>query len=204
MTKDCSLNSPKNKSIGSFSCQDKRYIRCLYSVQWSCFKIFIKMLESSFSLIDFFCIIQVPYSEALILASVNPQHDKRLFIEIPKKYKYRTCSVQILFWISKQKQTDFKMISKWEMENWRIWKNYIFWIHEFSFFILFFFICLCVQCCAVYQWFYKLCKWNISTSLMSIFLTFWGSPLSEILKSLNIFKIFRDGFHWFGGQIRMG
>ena len=44
------------------------------------------------------------YSEALILASVNPQHDKRLFIEIPKKYKYRTCSVQILFWISKQTQ----------------------------------------------------------------------------------------------------
>ena len=37
------------------------------------------------------------FSEALILASVNPQYDKRLFIEFPEKYKFRTCCVQILF-----------------------------------------------------------------------------------------------------------
>ena len=44
------------------------------------------------------------FSEALILASVNPQYDKRLFIEFPEKYKFTTCCVQILFWMSKQKQ----------------------------------------------------------------------------------------------------
>ena len=33
-------------------------------------------------------------SEALILESVNPQYDKRLFIEYPEKYKFRTCCVQ--------------------------------------------------------------------------------------------------------------
>ena len=37
------------------------------------------------------------FSEALILVSVNPQYDKRLFIEFPEKYKFRTCCVQILF-----------------------------------------------------------------------------------------------------------
>ena len=45
------------------------------------------------------------FSEALILASVNPQYDERLFIELQEKYKFRTCCVQILFWMSKQKQT---------------------------------------------------------------------------------------------------
>ena len=43
-------------------------------------------------------------SEALIFESVNPQYDARLFNESPKKYKFRTCFVQILFWMSKQKQ----------------------------------------------------------------------------------------------------
>ena len=32
------------------------------------------------------------FSEALILASVNPQYDKILFIDFPKKYKFTTCS----------------------------------------------------------------------------------------------------------------
>ena len=36
-------------------------------------------------------------SESLILESVNPQYDEKLFIELPKKYKFRTCCVQILF-----------------------------------------------------------------------------------------------------------
>ena len=35
------------------------------------------------------------FSEAIILESVNPQYDKRLFIEFPEKYT--TCCVQILF-----------------------------------------------------------------------------------------------------------
>ena len=43
-------------------------------------------------------------SVALILDSVNPHYDERLFIEFPTKYKFRTCCVQILFWMSKQKQ----------------------------------------------------------------------------------------------------
>ena len=51
-------------------------------------KIFVK--SSKYRYIIFF-------SEALILASVNPQHKKRLFIEFPKKYKVTTCCVQKLF-----------------------------------------------------------------------------------------------------------
>ena len=39
------------------------------------------------------------FSEALILASVNPQYDMRLFIEFPEKYKFRTCCVQKLFFL---------------------------------------------------------------------------------------------------------
>ena len=37
------------------------------------------------------------FSEALIVASLNPQYDERLFIEFPEKYKFATCCVQILF-----------------------------------------------------------------------------------------------------------
>ena len=43
-------------------------------------------------------------SEALIFESFNPQYDERLFIESPEKYKFRTCCLQILFWMSKQKK----------------------------------------------------------------------------------------------------
>ena len=46
------------------------------------------------------------FSEALILASVSPQYDKRLFIEFPEKYNfthvvYKNCCL-FLFWHSKQ------------------------------------------------------------------------------------------------------
>ena len=44
-------------------------------------------------------------SEVLILESVNPQYDERLFLELQEKYKFRTGCVQILFWMSKQNQT---------------------------------------------------------------------------------------------------
>ena len=37
------------------------------------------------------------FSEALILASVNPQYGKRLFIEFPQKYKFTTGCVQKLY-----------------------------------------------------------------------------------------------------------
>ena len=43
-------------------------------------------------------------SEALIFESVKPQCDERLFIESPPKCKFRTCCVQILFWMSKKKK----------------------------------------------------------------------------------------------------
>ena len=43
------------------------------------------------------------FSEALILESVSPQYDERLFVEFLEKYKFTTCCVQILFWMSKQK-----------------------------------------------------------------------------------------------------
>ena len=36
-------------------------------------------------------------SETLILESVNPQYDERLFIEFQEKYKFTTCCVQKLF-----------------------------------------------------------------------------------------------------------
>ena len=36
-------------------------------------------------------------SEAVILESVNPQYDERLFIEFQEKYKLTTCCVQKLF-----------------------------------------------------------------------------------------------------------
>jgi hypothetical protein len=36
-------------------------------------------------------------SEALILESVNPQYDERLFIEFQEKYKLTTCCVQKMF-----------------------------------------------------------------------------------------------------------
>ena len=36
-------------------------------------------------------------SEALILESVNPQYDERLFIDFQEKYKFTTCCVQKLF-----------------------------------------------------------------------------------------------------------
>jgi hypothetical protein len=36
-------------------------------------------------------------SEALILESVKPQYDERLFIEFQEKYKLTTCCVQKLF-----------------------------------------------------------------------------------------------------------
>ena len=38
-------------------------------------------------------------SEALILESVNPQYDERLFIEFQEKYKLTTCCVQKLFFV---------------------------------------------------------------------------------------------------------
>ena len=37
------------------------------------------------------------FSEALILAPVNPQYDKRLFIELQEKYKFRSCCVKYCF-----------------------------------------------------------------------------------------------------------
>ena len=41
------------------------------------------------------------FSEALILilASANPQYDKRVFIEFPEKYKITTSCVQKLFFV---------------------------------------------------------------------------------------------------------
>ena len=36
------------------------------------------------------------FSKALILASVNPQYDERLFIEFQEKYRLTICCVQIL------------------------------------------------------------------------------------------------------------
>ena len=43
-------------------------------------------------------------SEALILESVDLQYEERFFIEFQEKYKFTACCVQILFWMSKQKQ----------------------------------------------------------------------------------------------------
>ena len=37
------------------------------------------------------------FSEVLILASVNPQYDTRLFIELRVQYKKNTCSEHVVF-----------------------------------------------------------------------------------------------------------
>ena len=37
------------------------------------------------------------FSDALIIESVNPQYDERLFIEFPPKYKFTTCCVKNCF-----------------------------------------------------------------------------------------------------------
>ena len=39
------------------------------------------------------------FSEALILASLNPQYETRFFIELQEKYKFRKCCVQKLFFV---------------------------------------------------------------------------------------------------------
>ena len=44
------------------------------------------------------------FSEALILDLVNPQYDKRLFIEFPEKYQFTICFVQKLFFVLYSKQ----------------------------------------------------------------------------------------------------
>ena len=46
-------------------------------------------------------------SEALILESVNPQYDERLFIEFPEKYKYRTCRVKIVLNVKIKTKNNF-------------------------------------------------------------------------------------------------
>ena len=62
--------------------------------------------------------------EALILASVNPQYDERLFIEFPEKYKFRTCCVQKLFFFV----LTFKTIFVHNM----LWTCIFLGIQEFS------------------------------------------------------------------------
>ena len=62
---------------------------------------------SMLSLRNFYVVVLVVVSEALILESVNPQYDDRLFIDLrlqyEKKCKFRICCVQRLFWMLKQK-----------------------------------------------------------------------------------------------------
>ena len=52
------------------------------------------------------------FSEALILALVNPQHDEILFIESPEKYKFRTCCVHIVLNVKTIKQLLYTTWSK--------------------------------------------------------------------------------------------
>ena len=74
----------------------------LLALRWLFLMTCLKSRPYGFLLV--FCRTGKSVSEALILESVNPQYDKRLFIEFPKKDKFTTCCVQILFWMSKQKQ----------------------------------------------------------------------------------------------------
>ena len=52
----------------------------------------------------YLCSTGKSFSEALILASVDPQYDKRLFIEFSEQYKFTTCCVQKLFCFDISKQ----------------------------------------------------------------------------------------------------
>ena len=57
-------------------------------------------------------------SEALILESVNPQYDERLFVEFPKKYKFRTCCVQISIVLNvNTKKTCSEFVFFWEFNE---------------------------------------------------------------------------------------
>ena len=60
------------------------------------------------------------FSEAVFLESVNSQYDKTLFIEFPEKYNFTTCSVQILLWMSKQKQKN-------NFRSWHVVNLYFSW-----------------------------------------------------------------------------
>ena len=61
-------------------------------------------MTSIFCVLSINIIVQVYFFQKLsFFESVNPQLDKRLFIEFPEKYKLTTCYGQILFFMSKQK-----------------------------------------------------------------------------------------------------
>ena len=49
-------------------------------------------------------VVQVNLCQKLSFLNLLTHNLTRLLIESPEKYKFRTCYVQILFWMSKQKQ----------------------------------------------------------------------------------------------------
>ena len=98
MTRDCSLNSPKNTSS-----QHVVYKYCFECEKQNRTKVHLKLPQFGTG---------TSFSEASILASVNPKYDKRLFFEFQKNtssehvvYKncyfvltFKTISVKNMFW----------------------------------------------------------------------------------------------------------
>ena len=64
----------------------------IYGIQFSIFWILADL-----KIIQLLLCIGKSFSGALILESINPQYDERLFIEFDEKYKFTTCCVQNLF-----------------------------------------------------------------------------------------------------------
>ena len=76
------------------------------------------------------------FSEALILASVNLQYDKRLFIEFPRKIHTKIVFL-FLFWNSKQYVQEWELLTQiclytnkfinknYHLCPWRDWKNFV-------------------------------------------------------------------------------
>ena len=81
------------------------HIQSFFSNWWA-YRFQIPSLNER-SLVVFYISTDKSFSEALILASTNPQYDKRLFIELQAQNIGRTCCVHKLLWISKLKQKQF-------------------------------------------------------------------------------------------------
>jgi hypothetical protein len=72
-------------------------------------------------------------SEALILESVNPQYDERLFIDFQEKYKFTTCCVQkLFFWFFLTFKTIFVHNMLWTCiflgSQWTISRHIVGWL----------------------------------------------------------------------------
>ena len=98
----------KNAWVNSMIFQVKKSRSSRLSSFWNCINNFVffptkinfwnQILIIDFAYKNFCCLSTGKYfSESLILESVNPKYDERLFIEFPEKYKFTTCCYKYCF-----------------------------------------------------------------------------------------------------------